>query len=189
MSNQPKTMRTMKKHHLKSGFSLSPDGVNENVALFDRDKSISACQSLWGKDGNLIWGFEDAVKSGNAAVQLRYMRKHGLELVKHLYYLDELIKKMRKQLNRYEASAHDMHRKKWTAEEEEALITRAAEGDSIDVMAKQFGRTSQAIATKISDLVGVGRISQKVAGRFVGVINGIEHECEISGTVTREKVA
>ena len=42
----------------------------------------------------------------------------------------------------------------------------------IGVVASLFGRTPSAIASRVSYLVGIERVSQEIAGRFVGTLNG-----------------
>lgn len=62
--------------------------------------------------------------------------------------------------------------KRWTEEEDEELIEFIAHDWGIGVVASLFGRTPSAIASRVSYLVGIERVSQEIAGRFVGTLNG-----------------
>lgn len=78
-------------------------------------------------------------------------------------------------------------RKRWTEEEDNKLIDMAADGASMSMMGFVLDRTPTAIQTRISYLVGIERLSQEVAGKFIGWLNGELVEGEIDGTVSRER--
>lgn len=79
------------------------------------------------------------------------------------------------------------NRKKWTKEEEELLIESVCDDVSISDLAFLFGRTPGAISSKISELVGLKRLSQDVVGKFIGTFDGKRVEGDIKGTVIKEE--
>ena len=77
--------------------------------------------------------------------------------------------------------------KRWTDEEDEMLIEMACDDEvSMIDLALFFGRSPGAIQTRITNLVGVGRISQEISGRFVGSINGEHVAGVIEGELRKE---
>lgn len=90
-------------------------------------------------------------------------------------------------LERIKNGGSDRANKKWTKQEDETLIELVCSDHdhSIFEIAIAMGRTVGAIQTRLSNLVGLNRISQKIAGKFIGEINGEETEADIVGTVYR----
>ena len=91
-----------------------------------------------------------------------------------------------KQAEELQGSLAERSKKRYTPEEDEAIISTAAEGDTLVAIALAVGRTPTAIQTRISHLVGIGKISQSVAGRFIGTINGSQIDAEIDGVVYKQ---
>ena len=88
------------------------------------------------------------------------------------------------QIDRCTEVDYDRGNKRWTNEEDETLINLVCEGKTnIHKISTILGRSPGAIQTHISYLVGRKRITQEVAGKFIGFINGITAEAEICGTV------
>lgn len=78
--------------------------------------------------------------------------------------------------------------KRWSKEEDEYLIESVCEDDAVPlpVLASGLGRTAQSIKQRISYLVGVKRLSQQIAGKFIGTVNGEESEVQLEGTLYKE---
>lgn len=76
--------------------------------------------------------------------------------------------------------------RQWTSEEDEELIECVCEDMPEVFLAAKFKRTPGSIKTRVSTLVGRKRISQKVAGKFIGEINGEKSEAKLNGTVYKE---
>ncbi len=77
-------------------------------------------------------------------------------------------------------------RKRWT-ETEDLMLVEMATHDNMTMMtlSQEFGRTPSAIASRLSYLVGIEKLSSKVAGRFIGTIDGKQAEVEINGVVSK----
>ena len=83
----------------------------------------------------------------------------------------------------------DNSNKKWTKEDEELLIEMVCKDMSMVNIASVLKRSVSAISTKLTNLVGVNRISQSVAGKFIGTANGSEFTADIIGTLFRKENA
>ena len=120
----------------------------------------------------------------NAFFQLQAFRKTGKMMVDLLRFYQEVAEYAFDQINTLERKSAKNANKKWTKDEDELLIELVTDDDvtDIELMAK-FGRSMGAIKTRVSTLVGLNRISQEIAGRFVGTINGEKVEGKIDGTV------
>ena len=83
---------------------------------------------------------------------------------------------------------HPNNNKRWTKEEDEFLIESICEEDpvSLPILASGMGRSETAVQTRISYLVGVKRLSQQVAGKFIGMANGEEFKANLVGTIYKD---
>jgi hypothetical protein len=78
---------------------------------------------------------------------------------------------------------------RWSAEEDEHLIELACAGESPVKMAATFYRSPAAVATRISQLVGVKRLFINVNGRFVGTLDEVvEVDTHVDGRLYRDAV-
>ena len=71
--------------------------------------------------------------------------------------------------------------KRWTDFEDNKLIELVCSGQSIYSVAYDMNRSVAAIQNRLTHLVGVNRISQSVAGKFVGTANGSEFTANLIG--------
>lgn len=78
------------------------------------------------------------------------------------------------------------NRKRWTEEEDDLLVERAAsESSSLMQLATEMGRSPQAITSRLTYLVGINRVRQEIAGRITGYIDGQPVDGSFHGTLTR----
>lgn len=80
----------------------------------------------------------------------------------------------------------DNNHTRWTNEEDEELIEMASNETPEVFMAARLRRSPSSIKTRISQLVGVKRLSQQVAGKFIGEINGEQTEADLIGVVYKK---
>lgn len=98
----------------------------------------------------------------------------------------EVLEKALSELHRMDDQVGERSRKRWTEQEDNLLIEEAAKDNTTTVeLARIFGRTPGAIQSRITYLVGIERLSSKVAGRFIGTIDGMQAEVEIDGVVSK----
>lgn len=119
----------------------------------------------------------------NVANELRTFRKYVPILIRFCYQQQKLIDGYEKLFARIESDSEDKKGQKWCDQEDELLIELACSGMSMLELSTTLGRTPGSIKTRISRLVGTKRISQEIAGRFVGYVNGIHTECSVNGTI------
>ena len=107
-------------------------------------------------------------------VRLKMYDRIASAFLDHLDFTDEFRKDVRKASGQLNGATPDRHGKKWRDEEDTLLIERVAAGDSIQLIANTFGRTPLSISGRVSHLVGIKRLSEEIAGRIEGYLNGEE---------------
>lgn len=126
--------------------------------------------------------------TGNIARQLKELKKASRTILDTYYLYVQITEQVIKENERLQ-NCVDRNHKRWTSDEDEMLIESVTRDDFnpdagfIDI-ARIFGRTPSAIKSRITYLVGVKKISQNVAGKFIGRINGIETEGYIDGVLS-----
>lgn len=73
----------------------------------------------------------------------------------------------------------EKYNKRWGKVEDEWLIDAVCHDVPILKIAVALGRTPSAVQTRITHLVGVNRLSQQVAGKFIGMANGEEFQANL----------
>ena len=119
--------------------------------------------------------------------EIKIYRKYVPVLLEEIWSMSECIQTFGTRLERYNTDSEDKKYKKWTKEEDEFLIEMICDSRcSMLELSTTMGRTVPAIKTRVSKLVGLKRISQEVAGKFIGTINGNHAECVLDGTLYKE---
>ena len=120
--------------------------------------------------------------------ELRVYRNNMPALIDYVMEITEFNEKTSKELDRVYEKTDERANKRWTPEDDELLIEQVCdEGVTPVRLSTIFGRTPSAISSRITYLVGVKRLSQSVAGRFIGKMDGHEVDADIEGTVHFEK--
>lgn len=122
---------------------------------------------------------------GSAFHQLQQFRKLVPIVIHGFITQTEALDGAAKQLDRIVASSEAKRFKRWTPEEEEYLIELVVRDTPVLEISTILGRSAGAVKNKVSDLVGIKRISQTVAGRFFGTLNGETVTGTIEGTVQK----
>lgn len=149
-----------------------------NVPDFKREELINAFVQL-------VKVSEQRPKS--IVVELNTYRKYVPFILKAYCMVSDLNKKATMEAHRCVDIEYDRGNKRWSSEEDETLINLVcSEEYNIHKISTVLGRSPNAIQTRISFLVGRSRLTQEVAGRFIGTINGISANAEIKGTVFKE---
>lgn len=170
-------------------FTIQQDG---EVTLFSKQKMMES-NAVAGK-GNVNHAFcqlERACgmvdgKGCSPGEALRIFRKYVPVVMDNYRILQEVNTAAMKETDRAVNATTQKKNKRWTPEEDDALVNLAAEPENTTMrIAVTMGRTPGAVQTRISQLVGIGRISQAVAGRFIGTIDGEYAECTIDGEVMK----
>lgn len=166
------------------------DGVNDAgvlVRLNDEDeffgikheKGLRAYRIL----DNTICSTPDVVK------EIKIFRKYVPELMSDYVRLIKDYNMLIEAAKRQRTDSESKKYKRWTEAEDNELIELVCEPKlSILDISVTMGRTVPSIKTRVSKLVGLKRISQEIAGRFVGSINGIDSDCVLDGTLFKNNV-
>ena len=137
----------------------------------ETQKAIDACNRL-------------SQERSNVSKELMTYRKYVPVLLKYILQEEDCIKMLNRHIERMMNDSEEKKYQRWTPEEEETLIDMICSGKySMIELSTTLGRTVPAIKTKVSNLVGIKRLSQEVAGKFIGKIDGASVEGNISGTV------
>ena len=125
--------------------------------------------------------------SCKTAEQLRIFKKYVPKLMKLQEATHEaLCASAKNQERMYDATA-ERSNKRWEKDEDETIVEVASRGEmSITELAVTMGRSPAAIQTRLSQLVGIGRVSQEVAGRFIGTLDGEHVQGFIDGSLQKE---
>lgn len=158
-------------------FGATADG---EVAVYSKDKLIKQGILVGSDQAEMFIQLSRACGVANKrgckpAEALRIFKKYVPKLIA-LY--DLAVNGQRgamKIANRAIESTTERSGKKWTVEEDEVLIELASRDNATPMsIATEMGRSPGAIQSRLSQLVGIGRVSQEIAGRFIGTLNG-EH--------------
>ena len=158
------------------------DKVPDDIAMtmgtdFSRDELVNAAQRL---------ALVSSQRPKSIVEEVRIYRKYVPIMIKAYCIQSEGMKKAAMQIWRLTDVDYDRGKKRWSKEEDEMLINLVCEGnENIHQISTILGRSPGAIQSHISFLVGRKRLTQEVAGKFIGTINGETTQAEICGTVYR----
>jgi len=173
------------KVNLEKFFHYKSSTPDEN-ALFYRDEFVAALNESQGSSlpGDIYMAINNPPK--NAFKQMNLYKSILMRAGLRLLLLEDMVENLLKENDRMGAGIGDQGRKRWTQEEDELLIEAASDGTKTIIdLSKAFGRTPGAIQSRITKLVGIKRLSEEIAGRFMGTINGEFIEGEIDGTLRK----
>lgn len=123
---------------------------------------------------------------GTAFSQIQQFRKLVPKILNLILFQAKIIDGLEESFDRIVNNMSKNNGKKWTREEDDLLIEIVARGElTIAEIAITFGRTPSAITTRVSYLVGIKRVSEEIAGRFTGYLDGRSVEGFIKGTVRK----
>ena len=127
------------------------------------------------------------VQPKNAAHQMKVFRKYVPVLIDMYDVVQQVLSATCEANEELQGSLSARSRKRYTPEEDEAIVEMAASGHTTVEIALGVGRTPGAVQTRISHLVGIGKISEEIAGRFSGLLDGEFVEGDISGTIYKKE--
>ena len=119
-------------------------------------------------------------------VQLQKWRKLGMQMYKILKSNTECTKMSEKQYNELTKSVGSNATRRWTDNDDELLIDLICKDMPVLEIASVFGRTTAAIQTRVSYLVGIRKLSSEIAGKFTGTLNGASIEGNIRGQLIKQ---
>lgn len=167
--------------------------VGKDIGIVDMRKvceyyGVEDVESLRKESHTALFKLYECVHSrgGNMAQKYRTYERYVPTLLKLYFEFTDLVDESGKQIKRYEKAAAARKNARWTDEEDTALIEMIVQEDvGIHELSTAFGRSPASISTRLSKLVGIGRISQEIVGKFVGTLNGEEVSGSIDGTLIK----
>lgn len=160
--------------------SLKKDGLlfgNMHTAIVQNQKFIDAFGKLYKNVSN---------PPSNSYIELTNYRKLVPVILQYVESLAADNDRYVKMLNRFADDSKEKSHKRWTEQEDNLLIEMVCKDESMPILSAALGRTVPAIKTRLTYLVGVKRLSQKVVGKFIGEINGEQTEASLAGTIYKE---
>lgn len=118
-------------------------------------------------------------------VRMKMYDRVASAFLDHLDFTIEMKRELTKELKQERGARPDRNGKRWLDDEDILLIERVAAGDSIQKIANTFGRTPLAVSGRVSHLVGIKRITEEIAGRIEGYLNGAEVEGVFVGKIRK----
>ena len=184
------------------GYSIKHTGIKRTGKNKLVDSSLRAVDgtTVFSKE-NLIknWETIDKGRKAMAALsqvisqppksafkEIQLLRKYAKEVLQYQFIYQDFVEACSEEQSRLIDGMSDRARKRWAEDEDNILVDMASrDEENITSIAMMLGRTPGAIQTRLSYLVGIEKVSTKVAGRFVGWMDGEHVEVDIDGTVTR----
>lgn len=120
------------------------------------------------------------------SAEIAIYRKYVPILLEYCEGIDKFNGVLNKTFQRMESDSEEKRYKRWSEEEDELLIEMVCQNRSLLEVSTAMGRTVSSIKTRVSNLVGVKRLSQEIAGKFVGTLNGENVSGVINGTVRKD---
>lgn len=148
-----------------------------HLDLVDKEKWGKAFQAVLNNIKN---------RPSSSYKELNVFRKNVPILLYAFMAMEEETRNVALYALRMETDCEDKSHKRWSKEEDELLIEWVCSDVSITKISLSLGRTVPAIKTRLTYLVGIKRLSQKVAGKFIGEINGKQSEANLVGTIYKE---
>ena len=162
-------------------YSKDYDPKDDGVLLFDSDKLCSR-----GSTNEAFRALNMVIcnRPKSIVVEVNTFRKYVPIILRSIIQMNELKKASCTQAERVTTDNNDKKYQRWTENEDKLLIDLVCDGKlSMLQLSTTMGRTVPAIKTRLSYLVGVKRLSQKIAGKFIGTANGEDAELQLEGTL------
>lgn len=143
-----------------------PEGVN----LWDLEKIVDPSELHTALSEVIRMNHE---QPKNLFMTLKKYREHSATIIRWAMTLQELRESSDRQLNHLMGKAGERSNKRWTESEDMALVELAANDQhSLVELSVTFGRSPAAISSRLTYLVGIKKVSQEIAGRIIGFIDG-----------------
>lgn len=185
-----KKTRGMGSDGISNTFAATDNG---ETTVFRKDKLIENDVIIGAEQDEMFYqlaracGAADKGGGCKPAEQLRIFRKYVPRLITLYNLAVDVQKGALKNADRAINATTERSGKRWTPEEDEVLVELASrDEESAFSIATKVGRTPGAVQSRLSQLVGIGKISQEIAGRFIGTLNGEHVVGVIDGELTKQ---
>ena len=144
----------------------------EGVGLYDRDVASGLVDRVHAAVRDIHTLRNSPPKSIH--VRMKMYDRIASTFLDHLDMTAEIRQGMLKERKQDRGARPERNGKRWSEAEDVTLINHVAAGESIQSLANIFGRTPLAISGRVSHLVGIKRITEEIAGRIEGYLDGAE---------------
>lgn len=119
--------------------------------------------------------------------RLQDYRKHSAALMDLHFNLSEVVRFQTQELEVVKGGDYERARKRWTEEEDDALIEFASREEAPNLMdlSLTFQRSPAAVSSRLTHLVGIRRITEALMGRITGYLDGVPVDGAFHGAIHR----
>lgn len=162
-------------------------GLPEGIGLYDRRVKEKFESEEAARRNSIIKLRQMNMKQPKNLFQtLREYRECTKMLIESLELVEVVNADQVREIDILKGGIGERDRKRWTPEEDDALVSVAADGKlSLLSMAVAFRRSPGAVSSRLTYLVGIRRLSQEVAGRVTGFIDGEAVDGFFTGRLTK----
>lgn len=146
---------------------------------------------VWG-EMNTMMNELSRLNSGhgdrNVFIRLRKYRENTQRLIKYVEDYQVIVRAALDRQDQMLGKVGERNRKKWTPTEDRALVDQACEpGSTLVTLALSMNRTPGAVASRLTHLVGIKKVSREIAGRIIGSLDGEPVEGYFEGVLLAEE--
>ena len=157
----------------QAGFCVMSD--EETVSKDEASKAIMALYDVTMNPKPLMQAY-------------RIYKKYVPVLLAHNANINDFDQALERKLETLDKTVGDRSNKRWTNGEDEWLIEQICKEDaSLFEISTTLGRTPASVQARVTKLVGLHRLSEKIAGKFIGNIGDEHVEAHIDGTLIKEE--
>ena len=127
-----------------------------------------------------------AAPSSNAFKTLKEWRNLGDKMIRYIEAVNSYVNTSAELFDRMATDSEKKRYQRWSNEEDEILIELVTSGRPMTEVSACMGRTVPAINTRVSKLVGLKRLEAKIAGQFIGTLNGEAISGHVEGRLRKE---
>ena len=160
--------------------------AGDGVRLWDRNKLEERLPDV-RKAAYELTRLNAGQSRKNFHQKLKDYQRYSEELLKAHGVQSEVLAAAQKTIHELEAGMAENAGRRWSKEADEALVEMASrdDGHTVVTLAGMFGRSPGAVASRLSDLVGMRRITGEQYLRLSGQLNGKEVDGVFVGTAER----
>ena len=164
--------------------SMKSDDLPTSVLLFARKRVTATGDGVSRAMERVSKALAEPAK--NPFDELKIYREYVPMIIKWGFGNQEILQDVLADNRRLTGTPGARSGKRWTSEEDRVLIDLATADDAAIIpIATTLGRSPQAISSRLTYLVGISRVTQEIAGRITGYIDGNPVDGQFVGTITK----
>lgn len=168
--------------------ALKP-GIHEELSLYSQSfkKKFRRLEEEYRNAARELMEMEHRPQKNAFAALAKYRRASKI-LIEMVNVFQIVHDDQNRELEILNGSGMERDKKRWTPVEDETLVDLASRGtESLMRIAVSLRRSPGAVTSRLTYLVGIRRVSEEIAGRITGFIDGEPVEGFFSGTLARSQ--